>query len=314
MASDPLVTVIVATYNSRGTLALTLRSVLNQAWADFEVWIVGDACTDDSAEVVASFDDRRLNWINLSLNSGSGSTPNNEGLRRARGKYASYLGHDDLWFPWHLSAAVKHIEQTGADLVHSMCVQLAPWGVFDAIGPPRDGVHYDLHTNRSSTWLHRREVAAEIGGWRDLKSIARAVDADFMRRVHLSGQRIEFVPTLSVLKFGSAWWRAYAREGDPPQLAYLRSMVTDPIALRDQVLFDMAVAYTRYYRQLGKSTIRVTFCDAYQALRYAISSIGRTFVDWYGRERWPLARLLLHLNRQHQGRLRRERGLPPMKK
>jgi len=69
-AHSPQVTVIIATYNSSGMLQLTLQTVLRQDMSDFEVWVVGDGCTDDSERVVASFDDRRLKWTNLARNSG----------------------------------------------------------------------------------------------------------------------------------------------------------------------------------------------------------------------------------------------------
>ena len=51
-----LVTVIIPTYNMSPVLKLTLKSVLLQDFADFEVWVVGDGCSDDSESVVASLD------------------------------------------------------------------------------------------------------------------------------------------------------------------------------------------------------------------------------------------------------------------
>ena len=83
----PTVSVIIATYNSAKTLKAAIQSVLLQEHSDFEVWIVGDGCTDNSPGVVASFADDRLHWVNLSQNSGSASIPNNEGVRRAKGTY-----------------------------------------------------------------------------------------------------------------------------------------------------------------------------------------------------------------------------------
>src|SRR5262245_39979017 len=123
LSPAPLVTVITATFNSSATLKCALKSVLHQDLTDFEVWIVGDACTDDSAEVVNGFGDPRLHWTNLPRNSGNQSVPNNEGLRRACGRYIAYLGHDDLWWPRHLSGLVSFIEQSGADLVHALAAR-----------------------------------------------------------------------------------------------------------------------------------------------------------------------------------------------
>jgi glycosyltransferase involved in cell wall biosynthesis len=67
-AAVPLVTVITATFNSSGALKFTLQSLLNQEFQDFEGWIIGDGCTDDSERVVASCRDRRLRWTNLPRN------------------------------------------------------------------------------------------------------------------------------------------------------------------------------------------------------------------------------------------------------
>ena len=97
--SVPLVTVITAAYNSQRTLRVALASLRNQTFTDWEAWIVGDACTDDSEGVVRSFADDRLHWVNLQSNHGSQWFPNNEGLRRAQGKYVAFLGHDDIWLP-----------------------------------------------------------------------------------------------------------------------------------------------------------------------------------------------------------------------
>ena len=89
----PLVSVITATYNWSSVLRYAIQSVLRQTCQDFEMIVVGDGCTDDSAEVVASFDDPRLRWHNLPHNTGHQSAPNNAGLELARGRYVAYLGH-----------------------------------------------------------------------------------------------------------------------------------------------------------------------------------------------------------------------------
>jgi len=164
----PLVSVVVATFNSRLTLACALDSVRRQSCEDFEVWVVGDACTDGSDAVVAALGDPRFHWTNLPRNSGSQAGPNNEGLRRARGRFVAYLGHDDLWFPWHLETLVDTASSEGASFVHGLGVILGP-GSIAATGPPRRGATYRGHSVPPTNWLvrgrrrarsHRRHRAA----------------------------------------------------------------------------------------------------------------------------------------------------------
>src|SRR3954454_8989205 len=113
-SSVPRVTVIIATYNWSSVLPYSIGSVLRQTFTDFELLVVGDGCTDDSEQVVASIDDPRVRWINLPENTRHQSGPNNEGLRQARGELIAYLGHDDLWLPHHLAAHVAAIDASAA--------------------------------------------------------------------------------------------------------------------------------------------------------------------------------------------------------
>ena len=59
--------------------------MLHQSHAGWELWVVGDACTDDTEQVVDSFGDERIHFVNLDRNVGEQSGPNNEGFRRSRG-------------------------------------------------------------------------------------------------------------------------------------------------------------------------------------------------------------------------------------
>ena len=58
----PQVTVIIAAYNWSSVLRLAVDSVLRQTFEDYELWVIGDACTDDSEQVVRSFRDPRVHW------------------------------------------------------------------------------------------------------------------------------------------------------------------------------------------------------------------------------------------------------------
>jgi glycosyltransferase involved in cell wall biosynthesis len=305
----PLVSVITATFNSCATLDLTLRSVLQQDLDDFEVWVIGDGCTDESEACVAALHDSRVRWHNLVRNTGSQSAPNNEGLRRARGRYIAFIGHDDLWLPWHLSALVRRLEN-GADLVHGLCPRFGPAGLVDIIGPPRDGSTYEWHFIPPSSWLHRRELVEAVGPWRDSSQISLAVDCDFIRRTYLAGQRIDCVPTVSVLKFPSWMWGAYARTSEPPQRAVWEAIQASPHGLVEQVLIDFAMVCARRHNATESTPLRAAWRDLYAGWQHLGRSFRHALLNAYGRDTWPLSAILVARCQRMRRQARPARGLP----
>ena len=198
-AASPRVTVIIPTYNWSTVLPYSIGSVLRQSFTGFELLVVGDGCTDDSELVVTAITDPRLRWINLPVNDGHQSAPNNEGLRRARGSIIAYLGHDDLWLPHHLEVMVAAID-AGADVAHSI-VQM-----IDAEGhclPPSMG----MLRFQPGRWLpptgvvHRRIAAEKVGRWRDYREISLDPDTDLWLRLYHAGSIFQSVPRLTAVKF-----------------------------------------------------------------------------------------------------------------
>ena len=298
--NNPLITVIIATYNSSATLSYAIKSVLNQTYSNFEVRVIGDACSDNSKGVVNAFKDPRLHWTNLDHNSGSQGEPNNEGLRQAKGTYVAYLGHDDLWFPWHLSELISCIQETNADLVHSLCPSIGPAGLARMSGPPDEGNTYAFYFFPPSSWLHRKKLVLECGYWEDHLKITIPVDFSFAKRIYSMGKRIEFHPQLSVLKFPSERWKIYSRQSNLPQKKYFNLMKEDADLLYQKVLIESAT-------KLAKVQSRITSISG-----LAIRAIEH-IINIYGRENWPLSSLLHWRFQIIRRRRRRQRGLHPYK-
>jgi glycosyltransferase involved in cell wall biosynthesis len=235
MAAAPRVSVIIPTYNRSNVLRHAIASVLRQSFAGYELLVVGDACTDDSPDVVAGFADGRLRWINLPANSGHQSAPNNEGLRQARGELIAYLGHDDLWLPHHLETLVGGID-AGADLVAGLNELVGPGERFFDIAPPASIYRPGMSITPSSL-MHRRQVYERIGGWRDYREIALDPEADLCQRAVAAGFALVILPRLTAVKFPAAWRRdAYRRGDDSEQAAWMaRIAAEDDIERREMV-------------------------------------------------------------------------------
>jgi glycosyltransferase involved in cell wall biosynthesis len=198
-AESPRVTVIIPTYNWSSVLPYSIGSVLRQSFTDFELLVVGDGCTDDSAQVVNAIADPRLRWINLPVNAGHQSAPNNEGLHQARGSIVAYLGHDDLWLPHHLEVLVAAID-AGADVAHSIVHMIDAEG--NILPPPRGLLRYEPGFSLPPTGVAHRRIATEsVGGWRDYRTLPVDPETDLWRRMQLAGFAFQCVPRLTAVKF-----------------------------------------------------------------------------------------------------------------
>jgi glycosyltransferase involved in cell wall biosynthesis len=222
-SAEPLVTVLIATYNRSSVLRCAIESVLWQTLNDFELWVIGDGCTDDSADVVATFEDPRVHWYNLPRNSGYQSEPNNEGLRRAKGKYVAYLNHDDLWLPNHLQVLVHRIEETGADFVFCVLEKIRASGESHVEIP--EYPHAPLPPHATAT-LHRRDVIKDIGYWKKPSEVHAFPRVDYFRQAQFVGKRFELAPFLTALMFFDSRGGDYAAAGLQPR--YLAMIREDP--------------------------------------------------------------------------------------
>lgn len=97
----PFFSVVIPTYNRADLIGLTLRSVLEQEFPDFEILVVDDGSRDNTAEVVQAFADTRLRY--LPKENAERGAARNYGLARAQGQYVLFLDSDDLLHANHLA-------------------------------------------------------------------------------------------------------------------------------------------------------------------------------------------------------------------
>ncbi|MEA2479298.1 MAG: hypothetical protein QOJ07_1220 [Thermoleophilaceae bacterium] len=297
--TEPAVSIVVATYDRSNVLALAVESAIAQTFEDWEMHVVGDACTDDSAAVVAAYGDPRISFHNLPVNHGDQSVPNNEGVARSRGRLVAFLNHDDLWFPDHLERSVARLERTSAGGV------FAPVGIVTTDGsvelaPSWTGRYEPTRVKApASGWLLRREVIDRVGPWRGRHECFDIPSRDWLTRALRAGETIEQLPYLTVLAPQSgARPGCYARRDDA-ELRELWERVRGDPSYRERLLtgvaLDASAALVRP-RPLG---------HARQALKDAVvSSFGAN---------WMPMRFALRYRRRGGliDDLRRIRGLPP---
>lgn len=110
MTAEPVVTIITPTYNHGRFISQCIDSVLNQTFSDWEMLVINDGSTDNTAEIVAGFAeaDSRITLFNQSnIGIFRLSETYNFALGKARGKFIAVLEGDDLWEPDKLERQVK---------------------------------------------------------------------------------------------------------------------------------------------------------------------------------------------------------------
>ena len=96
MENNPLVSVIIPTFNRANFITHAVASVLKQSYQNIEVIVVDDASTDNTATVVQNIDDSRVKYLCLEKNSGP-STARNGGVDISQGQFVAFLDSDDEW-------------------------------------------------------------------------------------------------------------------------------------------------------------------------------------------------------------------------
>jgi glycosyltransferase involved in cell wall biosynthesis len=109
-ASSARVAVTIPTYNRAYLLPGVIRSVLEQSFTDFELFVSDNASTDGTRDIVASFDDPRIQYVLNETNIGVHANLS-RGFQLGSAPYLTVLQDDDLMLPDNLKRKVEVLER-----------------------------------------------------------------------------------------------------------------------------------------------------------------------------------------------------------
>jgi len=193
-ADVPRVSVIIPSYNRAHVLERALDSVFAQTFTDFEVIVVDDASTDNTAELVAGIDDSRLRFLRHETNQYAGGA-RNTGMAAAKGEYIAFLDSDDLWLPHKLREQVAQLDEAGSDWVAGYTGALVNMkGGLNERSEYRPRHTGDVLRNYllgeftiwTPTFIFRRALLDEVGNFDP--DLIRGEDIDFYLRILQKGK------------------------------------------------------------------------------------------------------------------------------
>jgi glycosyltransferase involved in cell wall biosynthesis len=246
------VSILILSYNRAKYIAAAIDSVLSQTYENFELVVVDDGSTDDTAEILANYTDSRIKKILHTTNAGLHAR-RAESLTYATGTYTAVLDSDDVW-----TNTDKLEQQVAYMKAHPDCACVGTF--ITLVSPTGETIgHNSYHTadqeiRRSilgrnqfthSSVLLRTELLRRVVGYRDT---GLAEDLDLFLQLGTVG-------TFANIPQYMTAYRIHTESFNPQKVAMARAVLG--------IIQTHQNHYPRYYRAYIKAQLRL----GYQLLR-----------------------------------------------
>ena len=169
-----LVSVVMPVFNGAGRIGETLDALLGQSYSPIEVIVVDDGSTDGTADIVRGYEGVRL----IEQPNAGPAVARNSGVQQSRGRYISFVDHDDHWLPEKVERQVALLEANGGGFAtcHMRYVlEVAPPAWFRG---PTDGTPVIGWV--PSCWLMDRATWEKVGPFEP--GFGHGCDTDWLAR------------------------------------------------------------------------------------------------------------------------------------
>src|SRR5208282_1375871 len=220
------VSVIIPVYNGAATIGRALDSVFDQTFTDYEVVVVNDGSTDDTAAVLAGYGDR----IHVVTQANRGlPAARNAAVAASRGELLALIDHDDQWLPQKLAlAAAAMLSDPGAVLLYSDMIVVNEAGEEirrsqirpdTAHAPTMDEMLARIWPITPSTVVMRRDAFDRAGGF--CEQLISAEDIHFWLLMREQGHFIYLPEKLVRFTYGQLFPKVLNRDIGPAAIVDL---------------------------------------------------------------------------------------------
>ncbi|GAB5563397.1 MAG: glycosyltransferase family 2 protein [Winogradskyella sp.] len=231
-----LVSIVTPMYNNETVIKETIKSVLNQTYADWELLLIDDASTDNTLDTAQREEskDSRITIFKNDKNEGA-AVARNLGTEKAKGDFIAFLDADDLWLPNKLELQLEALKKA------DVCFGSYEW--IDTKGNP-----LNIKVNASEFLTYRKLLKANYIG-----NLTGIYNAKKLGKI--------FTKDLKKRQDWLLWLEAIKRSGKPAiglqeTLAYYRNS-EDSLSSNKVKLIKHN--YKAYRKGLGFSTIKSCF-------------------------------------------------------
>ncbi len=115
---EPLVSIILITYNRKAYLSETINSILSQTYKNYELIVVDNYSDYDFFGLIESFHSNKIIPFQ-NQNHGTIAINRNYGIAKAKGQYLAFCDDDDIWYPNKLEVQINYILNHNVDIISS---------------------------------------------------------------------------------------------------------------------------------------------------------------------------------------------------
>lgn len=232
VSAQPLVSVIMPSYNSEATIRESIESVISQTYSNWELLITDDLSSDKTREIVKQFcsDDKRIKLFINAENGGAGAARNHS-IGQAKGRYIAFLDSDDLWHREKLSKQIRFMEENYIGLSYTAYQKIENNELRGVVNPPPHTSYKKLLNGNvigCLTAIYDTELVGkqfmplirkrqDMGLW---LNILKVIPKAHCLREVLAYYRVDSGMTQNKLKILKWQWRFYR---DVVQLSYLNA-------------------------------------------------------------------------------------------
>lgn len=188
---SPLVSVIIPTYNRAYCIKRTLDSVLNQSFADFDIFVIDNNSIDNTEEIINSYNNPKIIFKKID-NNGVIAISRNAGIFLSQAKYIAFLDSDDWWKPDKLKISIEFLENGNDFTCHGLEIlrnqrnntsKEYTKNTYKFKAPFFDSFLKDGNKIETSSIIVRRDIISKLGGFFECKSLSGSEDYDMWFRI-----------------------------------------------------------------------------------------------------------------------------------
>lgn len=193
--------IIIPAYNTGHLIGNCISSIVSQTIDNWEAIVVNNYSTDNTIDIVRSFNDPRIRILDFN-NNGVIAASRNKGIQNSEGDWICFLDSDDFWEPDKLQGVAKYVEDYDF-IYHDLAVYsddgpdakfyMKSWSVKESL------VFEDFMINGNpcfnSSVCIRRSLVDKVGFLDESKELVSVEDFDYWIKMAIAGARFKYIPS-----------------------------------------------------------------------------------------------------------------------